>query len=455
MQSAAPVVFDVSAFIDGRKLTAFNYRLIVLSWLITFFDGLDMMMISYTAPYIAETMTLDRTMLGNVFSAGLFGMMLGGFGFAYLGDLIGRRVSVIVAAFSFGVLTLLTGFAQNYEQLLWFRFFDGLAIGGMLPLAWALNIEYVPKRMRATVVTMIMVGYSAGTTFAGPLTNWLAPQFGWQGVYFAGGAATLLCAAALYFNLPESIRFLTAQRRKQQEIACIIKRLDPAAPVNAETEFVLSDEPAYKKSFRVSQLFAGRLALLTPLIWIGYTVSTLTVYLHASWGPIILENLDVGRQTAAWVSSAAALAGAAAGLSLMRFTDRIGPFAILAFPLASLPVLLFMGVAPMPTTLFLVVNVLVVALISGGHYGILSIASIYYPTAIRANGGGWASSVAKIGGVAGPILGGAFLSSGMPVIQIFLFLMLGPAVLALAVLGIGFVVRGARETEGVYAAADA
>jgi AAHS family 4-hydroxybenzoate transporter-like MFS transporter len=105
--------------------------------------------------------------------------------------------------------------------------------------------------------------------------------------------------------------------------------------------------------------------------------------------------------------------------------------------------------------LFLVVNVLVVALISGGHYGILSIASIYYPTAIRANGGGWASSVAKIGGVAGPILGGAFLSSGMPVIQIFLFLMLGPAVLALAVLGIGFVVRGARETEGVYAAADA
>ncbi len=447
--------FDISGFIDGRKLTGFNYRLIVLSWLITFFDGLDMMMISYTAPYMAEGLALDRTMLGNVFSAGLFGMVLGGFGFAYLGDRIGRRASIIVAAFSFGVLTFLTGFAQSYEQLLWFRFLDGLAIGGMLPLAWALNIEYVPKRMRATVVTLIMVGYSAGTTLAGPVTNWLAPPFGWQGVYFAGGGATILCAAALYFNLPESIRFLAAQQRNPEEIARIIRRLDPKTQVSAHTEFVLGDEPAYKKSFRVSQLFEGRLLLLTPLLWLGYMVSTLTVYLHASWGPIILENLGAGRQTAAWVSSAAALAGAAAGLSLMRFTDRIGPFAILAFPLASLPVLLFMGVTPLPTTVFLCMNVLAVALISGGHYGILSIAGIYYPTAIRANGAGWVASVAKVGGVAGPILGGVFLSSGLPVINIFLFMMLGPAALALAVFGVGVVVRGAKETEGAYAAADA
>ncbi len=456
MSEASKLVFDIAGFIDGRRLSAFNYKLIILSWLITFFDGLDMMMISYTAPYMAEGMALDQGMLGNVFSAGLLGMTLGGFGFAYLGDRIGRRDSIVIAAFSFGVLTFLTGFAQNYEQLLLYRFFDGLAIGGMLPLAWALNIEFVPKRIRATVVTLIMVGYSLGITFAGPLTNWVAPHYGWQGVYFFAGAGTLVCAAALFFFLPESIRFLAARGRDPDKVANIIKRLDPDAAVGAETQFVLSDEPTYKKSFRVSQLFEGRLMMLTPLIWFGYTVSTLTVYLHASWGPIILENLDVARQTAALVSSAAAAAGAVAGMSLMRFTDRLGPFAIAAFPLASLPVLLVMGVVPMPTDLFLVINVLMVALISGGNYGILSIASIYYPTAIRANGGGWAASVSKIGGVAGPILGGVFLSSGLPVIKIFLFMMLGPSLLALSVIGIGAVVRGMKaEEEEVLAAAKA
>jgi AAHS family 4-hydroxybenzoate transporter-like MFS transporter len=206
----------------------------------------------------------------------------------------------------------------------------------------------------------------------------------------------------------------------------------------------------------VSQLFEGRLAFITPLIWLGFAMSTLTVFLHASWGPIILENLDVPRKTAAWVQSAAALAGAIAGMSLMRFTDRIGPRAIAVFPIASLPVLLVMGLVTMPTPLFLFLNVLVVALISGGHYGILSIAGIYYPTAIRANGGGWASSVAKLGGVLGPVLGGVFLSSGLPVIQVFLFMMIGPVVLALCVLGIASLVRATGEQEGgAHAAANA
>ncbi|MEZ5891760.1 MAG: MFS transporter [Parvularculaceae bacterium] len=451
----APHSFDVSAFMDGRKLSSFNYRLIILSWLITFCDGLDMMMISYTAPYIADEMLLDKSMLGNVFSAGLFGTVLGGFGFAYIGDLIGRRISIIIASVAFGVLTFATGFAQNYEQLLWFRFIDGLALGGMLPLAWALNIEYAPKRLRATVVTLIMVGYSMGTTLAGPITNWIAPSFGWQGVFFAAGAATVLCAAALYFNLPESIRFLAARAKNSEKIASIIKKLDPAAAVSADTVFTLSDEPEIKKSFQITQLFEGRLLHITPLIWLGYAVSTLTVYLMASWGPIILENLDVERKTAAWVTSVAAFAGAAAGVSLMRFTDRIGPFAIAAFPIASLPVLAMMGLAPLPTAVFLAVNVLVVALIAGGHYGILSITGIYYPTAIRANGAGWASSIAKIGGVAGPILGAAFLSSGLPVVKIFLFLMTGPVLLAMAVIAIGAVVRASREKEdAAYAAAN-
>ena len=45
----------------------------------------------------------------------------------------------------------------------------------MLPLAWALNIEFVPVRMRSTIVTIIMMGYSFGTFIAAPMTNWIAP----------------------------------------------------------------------------------------------------------------------------------------------------------------------------------------------------------------------------------------------------------------------------------------
>ena len=82
----------------------------------------------------------------------------------------------------------------------------------MLPVAFgALNIEYAPKRYRATVVTLIMIGYSVGAAMGGPVANWLLPLYGWPAVFVFGGALSLVAAAALFFMLPESIRFLTTK----------------------------------------------------------------------------------------------------------------------------------------------------------------------------------------------------------------------------------------------------
>lgn len=175
--------FDVAAFLDGRALSSFNRRLILLSWLITLFDGFDMQVIAYTAPYMREALGLDLRMMGAVISAGTFGMVLGGLAFSWAGDRVGRRPTTLAASFLFGVLTIGLALSKTYHQLVFMRFVDGLAIGGMLPLAWALNIEFVPKRMRAYVVTIIMMGYSLGSAIGGPLTNWVAPRYGWQGVY--------------------------------------------------------------------------------------------------------------------------------------------------------------------------------------------------------------------------------------------------------------------------------
>src|SRR6202050_3035749 len=230
---------DVSAIIDGRRLTGFNYGLITLSWLITVFDGFDMMLVSFTAPYMRDEFGLSKMMLGRVFSAGLVGMMLGGFIFSFVADRIGRRATVVTAAFGFGLLTVATGFAGSYKGLLALRFLDGLALGGMLPLAWALNIEFVPTRMRSTIVTIIMMGYSFGTAVAAPLTNWIAPNHGWQGVYLAGGAGTLICATALWYKLPESIRFLVTKGLKPESVARTLRHMDPASDVTAADHFVL------------------------------------------------------------------------------------------------------------------------------------------------------------------------------------------------------------------------
>lgn len=435
---------DVAALIDKRGLTGFNYRLIALSWLITVFDGFDMMMISFTAPYMRDELRLDKMMLGNIFSAGLFGMMVGGFALAYVGDRIGRRRTIVAAAFAFGVLTFLTAFARSYEALLLLRFVDGFAIGGMLPLAWALNIEFVPTRMRSTVVTVIMMGYSLGTAMAGPVTVWLAPHYGWEGVFMFGGAATLVCAAFLLFFLPESVRFLVSKQMRHGTIAATLNWVDPTLRASPDDRFVLGDEKIDERSFRVSSLFEGDLRWLTPLLWLGYIASTLAVYFKSNWGPLVYEELGFKRDVAAYAASISGIAGAGLGLLLMRFTDGKGPFAIAAYPLIAFPLLLVLGLVDMSSGVFLPLSIAATSIVGGEHFGILSIAGVFYASSIRANGAGWATSIAKIGGIAGPILGAMVLASGLPAVRSFAFLAICPAILAGCAIGIGLIVRRRR-----------
>ena len=433
---------DVARLIEGRRLTGFNYRLIVISWLITFFDGFDQMMISFTAPYMRDELHLTTPQIGWMISAGIAGMMAGGFLFSWIADRIGRRPTIIGAAYAFGILTAATAFARTLDQLLMFRFFDGLAIGGMLPLAWALNIEFVPKRMRSTVVTIIMMGYSIGTSCAGPLTNWLAPTYGWQGVYLAGGIGTLVCATLLLLYLPESIRFLVTKGLRPDRVAATIARMEPEMAPSKDDRFTLSDEGVDRSGFHVRQLFKGDLARITPLLWIGYTVSSLAVYFMSSWGPIVLEELDFPRSTAAWASAASGAMGALAGLALMRFTDTRGPRSIAFLPACAVIVLLVLGMGLLPHGLIIPGQMMMALTVSGGHFGILSIAGIFYPSAIRASGAGWATSIAKLGGILGPVLGGYVLASGLPILRSYALLAICPAILCLCALALARIVHG-------------
>jgi AAHS family 4-hydroxybenzoate transporter-like MFS transporter len=151
--------------------------------------------------------------------------------------------------------------------------------------------------------------------------------------------------------------------------------------------------------------------------------------------------MHFSRSIAAYAASISSALAAAAGLALMRFTDRKGPAAVAACPLLAIPVLLWVGLAEPASGLLLTLTVLGTMLIVGGHYGVHSIASIYYPSAIRASGGGWATSVAKLGGIAGPSIGSLLLTSGMPANRTYAYMTVCPAVLAACAVGIALVLR--------------
>src|SRR4029077_16969760 len=86
---------------------------------------------------------------------------------------------------------------------------------------------------------------------------------------------------------------------------------------------------------------------------------------------------------------------------------------------------------------FMVLSAITGGFLIGGHFGMHSICGIFYPSAYRANGAGWATSIAKIGSVAGPILGGIVLSTSLPVRDVFAVLAVCPIIMAICIYAVG------------------
>ncbi len=445
-------VVDVSEIIEKQKLSRFLIGLIAISWIVTFFDGLDANLISFAATYFRKDYHLSMAQTGNIFAMHQVGTLLGGFVFAYLADRVGRRPTVIFATAAFGICTMCFFFAGSYWSLLTLRLVDGFPLGGMLPLAWALNIEYAPKRYRATIVTVIMMGYSLGTAVGGPYANWLIPLFGWRALFISGGAAALVGAAVLYAMLPESVRFLTSKGRNPGRIAALLRRVNPGTAYSAASTFVVADEEGRAKDFKPSLLFRGELRLITPLIWLAYIASSFAVFFIVNWTPLVFESLHYTRAQANDAAGLNSLLGAIGGLMLMRFTDRKGAIAITPMPAITCVLLLIAGLGAVSHDMFQAMAAVIGGFLIGGHFGMHSICGIFYPSAYRANGAGWATSVAKIGSIAGPAVGGLVLGTSLPVRNIYAVLAVCPAVFAICIYIVGRKHRSILGREALAAA---
>jgi AAHS family 4-hydroxybenzoate transporter-like MFS transporter len=400
---------DVSAFLS-RPFSSFHRRLLIISCAVTFFDGLDFALLSFVLPYLRDAMALTDTMTGYVSSAAFVGQMLGSLVGSYAADILGRRPVILWCTLIGAVMTFITGFAATPEWLIALRFVGGLAIGGLLAPVWSLNIESMPPDRRATAVTIVMLGFSVGSAAAGQVTNLLAPGFGWQVVFWVSGVATLLLSLFLQFSLPESVRWMVMKGKPHDRILAGLRRFDATVADEGYTGFVLPDERAPTSASpwaKSAALFRGALAFVTPAIWFTYFFSSFAIFLKSAFGVLFMEQLGVERTTAADLASINGVLGAIGGVLLLMLTEKRGPIWIALAPLIGVPLALLIGSGWIDGgPLFIPILLIGGITIGIGHGAVISMTSIYYPSDIRATGGGWASFMAKFAAVAAPIVGG-------------------------------------------------
>jgi MFS transporter, AAHS family, 4-hydroxybenzoate transporter len=437
---------DVTRILEEAKVTSFIVLVLCLSTMLLFLDGYDSTGIAFAAPHIAREWHIAPSSFGTVFAVGPVGMLIGSIGFGYMGDWVGRKPAIISSTLCFGIAILLMPLCTSLGELALVRFISGLGIGGLFPLGLVLAQEFMPRRARSTGAAIANAGYGIGITVCGLIAATFIPRFGWPVVFWLGGGAAVLICPILWMWLPESIKFLVVKRQRPDQVARMIGRLKPGTRTKGDDQYFLGDDERLfglgrPSLFALGQLFEGRLAWMTPLLWLSYVASSATVFFLSLWGPILVEALGVKPSAAAVAISAAAFGGLIASLVLARIIDRFGAIAIVVMPLCAAPLIASLGMLKLSELSYIAMMFVVGFFSTGGHAGLHSIAGIFYPSACRSTGTGWALSVSRLGTIGGPYIGGLLLAAHMPLRSVFMIAALPPLVFASSVFCLGLLHR--------------
>jgi MFS transporter, AAHS family, 4-hydroxybenzoate transporter len=392
----------VTKGIEGTGPTTFGsvqLKVAILCGLIQMLDGYDLSAIGLAVPSLTKAWSLPPSAFTQAFALSSVGIMVGAMLAGPVADRFGRKPTLLVSVALFGLFSLFSAWAGSLPVLVALRFFTGIGIGGAMPTTVALTSDYTPDRWRTSAVMFMFTGNTIGGFFAGQVAAQILPGWGWQGIFYVGGAVPLALLVVLIFILPESPQFQAGAR------------------------------PESAKANPVSGLFEDKLGVITLLLWAIFLINLLNMYLISYWLPTVLNLGGFAPADAAFAASIYSAGGILSTLLLGPVIARFGAERVLALSLAVGALCIgLLAVSHLPRG-----GIMALLFCAGGGFvgsqlGLNGYAASVYPAATRSTGIGWALGIGRLGGIAGPIIGGALLGLGLAPTTIMLFAC-GPGVL--------------------------
>lgn len=427
---SSPDVVNVDDLIDRQPLRLKNIGVLFLLLLALLADGFDLQVLSFAAPGLVRDWGIARASLAPVFSANLFGMMVGAASLGWIGDRFGRKRVIVAGSLLYGAACLSCLAADSLLELGVLRFITGIGLGGVLPNVIALTAEVTPRRWRAMFTSLVVIGMSLGSSAPSLVATLLVPQHGWQVLFLVGGIAPLAIGLAIAAAMPESLMFLAHSGHRRDLIERRVQALDPALILTPDTRFEVRGRDADARQ-GWGKLFTGDLALTTPCLWMMFAGTLLSMFLMTSWMPLLFEDAGLPPTQSAQINGLYHLSGTAAALCTAVLLGRLGLVWVLM-----LLTIGFVSVAGIALTGFSPTLLTFLAAASG--FGIVGCqtalnasAGLIYPSSFRPTGVGAALAVGRIGSIMGPLVGGAFIAAGLSTQHMF-FLPLLPIGIAVA-----------------------
>ncbi|BFO02566.1 4-hydroxybenzoate transporter PcaK [Pseudomonas guariconensis] len=436
-QTAVGNCLDVQSFINDQPLSRYQWRVVILCFLIVFLDGLDTAAMGFIAPALSQEWGIDRASLGPVMSAALIGMVFGALGSGPLADRFGRKGVLVGAVLVFGGFSLASAYATDVDQLLVLRFLTGLGLGAGMPNATTLLSEYTPERLKSLLVTSMFCGFNLGMAGGGFISAKLIPAYGWHSLLVLGGVLPLLLAVVLLVWLPESARFLVVRNRGIDKVR---KALAPIAPakVAEAASFSVPEQKAVAAGNVFTVIFSGTYGLGTVLLWLTYFMGLVIVYLLTSWLPTLMRDSGASMEQAAFIGALFQFGGVLSAVGVGWAMDRFNPHKVIGLFYLLAGVFAYAVGQSLGDMTLLATLVLVAGMcINGAQSAMPSLAARFYPTQGRATGVSWMLGIGRFGAILGAWSGATLLGLGWNFEQVLTALLV-PAALAT----VGVVVKG-------------
>jgi len=328
---------------------------------------------------------------------GITGTVLGSFLWGWLGDRIGRRPSILMAAMTF-IATSICGSMPSFALNMVMCFVMGLGVGGMLPIMFTIMAETIPARHRGWL--LVLIGGDVAGAYI--LTSWLAaalvPSLSWR-ILWLIGFPTGVFLILLSRWIPESPRFLLAHGRTA-EAENVMKRY--GAVIVRETEREVEVEASAGSGIR--QLLRPpflRVTFVVVLLGLGVGLVSFGFQL---WIPSNLQKLGFAEGAANRLLRNSAIIGFPLNF-LVAWLYGFWSSKKTLIMVTSLTALSLFGFViagnSVATNRFLLYALLIMPI--WGISSVIAVLSAYsaeiFPTRLRSRGSGLAAGISKAAGV--------------------------------------------------------
>src|SRR5437870_9027922 len=192
---ATPLGFAQVTSAQRRTLLA-----AALGWML---DAFDAMLYALVLTYIMRDLGMSKAVAGSLGSLTLLASGIGGVGFGFLADRIGRKRALMLSILTYSICSFASGLATSVAMLAAFRFILGLGMGGEWNTGATLVAETWPTELRAKAIAIVQSSWAIGYALAALVAGVVLRYYNWRVVFFVGVLPALVIFWMLR-SVPES-----------------------------------------------------------------------------------------------------------------------------------------------------------------------------------------------------------------------------------------------------------